>query len=204
MSRRKQPKLPSPATSLEHRILLVRGQRVMLDADLAELYGVEVRQLKQSVRRNIARFPDDFMFELTREEYASLRSQFVILEQRGEVSRSRIATLKRGEHSKYLPFAFTENGVAMLSSVLRSQQAIQVNVEIMRTFTRLRQMAGAVKELAGRIDALERKYDERFAVIFEAIRRLMEPPPDKPKGKIGFRSGKERRPGAKRKPTTPA
>jgi phage regulator Rha-like protein len=160
-----------PAKRIETAILLIRGQKVMLDRDLAELYGVETRVLKQSVRRNIKRFPPDFMFELTRQENQSLRSQNV--------------TLKRGQHSKYLPFAFTEQGVAMLSSVLNSQRAIDVNIEIMRAFVRLRQMLSAHKDLERKLAALEKKYDDQFKIVFEAIAELMAPP-EKPRRKIGF------------------
>ena len=130
----------------------------MLDQDLAELYGVKTKALKQAVRRNIKRFPPDFMFELTKEENQILRSQNV--------------TLKRGQHSKHLPFAFTEQGVAMLSSVLNSERAIQVNILIMRAFTRLRQMLSTHEELKGKIEAMERKYDEQFRVVFDAIKQL--------------------------------
>jgi len=126
---------------------------------------------KQAVRRNIKRFPDDFMFELTVEEYKSLRFHFGISE--------------KGQHSKYLPYAFTEQGVAMLSSVLRSKRAVQVNIEIMRTFVRLRQMLAVHKDLERKLTALEQKYDEQFKVVFDAIRALMTPP-EKPRKKIGF------------------
>ena len=160
-----------PREQIERCILLVRGQRVMLDSDLAALYSVETRVLKQAVRRNIKRFPGDFMFELTKEENRPLRSQNV--------------TLKRGQHSKYLPFAFTEQGVAMLSGVLRSPRAVQVNIQIMRTFVDLRQILSTHKELQRQLDALERKYDKQFRVVFEAIRQLMEAPRTK-RRRIGF------------------
>ncbi|MFC1825310.1 ORF6N domain-containing protein [Thermodesulfobacteriota bacterium] len=150
---------------------MIRGHKVMLDTDLAELYGVETRVLKQAVRRNKKRFPDDFLFELTKEENQSLRSQNVILE--------------RGKHSKYLPFAFTEQGVAMLSSVLNSEKAIGVNIEIMRAFVNLRQMLTAHKDLERKLESLEKKYDKQFKVVFDAIRALMEET-EKPKRKIGF------------------
>ncbi len=152
----------------------LRGQRVMLDSDLAALYGVLPKVLNQAVKRNIRRFPSDFMFRLVADEYGALRSQN--------------ATLKRGrgQYRKYLPYAFTEQGVAMLSSVLRSERAIQVNIEIMRTFVRLRRMAISHADLAGRLDALESKYDAQFKVVFDAIRQLMEPPPRPPTPRIGF------------------
>ena len=160
-----------PDERIEKTILLIRGQRVMLDRTLAELYGVETKQLKRAVRRNIHRFPSDFMFELTKEEYDSIRYQF--------------GTLKRGEHSKYLPLAFTEQGVAMLSSVLNSRRAIEVNTLIMRAFVRLRGMISSHKELLLKLEEMEKKYDEQFRVVFEAIHQLMTPP-DRPRKKIGF------------------
>jgi phage regulator Rha-like protein len=163
-----------PIEHIEKSIYLIRGQKVMLDRDLAELYGVETRVLKQAVRRNKKRFPDDFMFELTKEENQSLRSQNVIL--------------KRGKHSKYLPFAFTEQGVAMLSTVLNSERAIEVNIEIMRVFVRLREMLGAHRELAAKMKELETRiqnHDEQIQAIFEAIRQLMNPP-GQPRKPIGF------------------
>ena len=161
---------------IEQAILLIRGQKVMLDRDLALLYDVEVKQLKRQVRRNIERFPPDFMFELSREEERALRCHF--------------GTLTRGAHSKYLPYAFTEQGVAMLSSVLNSPRAVQVNIEIMRAFVRLRRILTAHKDLARRLDDLERGYDAKFRVVFDAIRGLMAPPGPKPKKVIGFRVGK--------------
>lgn len=160
-----------PAERIEKRILLLRGYKVILDSDLADLYEVEVKQLKRQVRRNIDRFPADFMFELSKQEYESLRRHF--------------GTLKRGEHSKYLPYAFTEQGIAMLSSVLRSKRAVHVNIEIMRAFVRLREMMASHKDLARKLEALEKKYDAQFKVVFEAIRQLMTPSEPK-KRKIGF------------------
>lgn len=147
----------------------------MLDNDLAELYGVETKVLKQQVNRNIERFPEDFMFELTWEETKSLRSQIVTLN----------TTSKRGRHIKYLPYAFTEQGVAMLSSVLRSKRAIQVNIHIMRTFTKLRTLLSTHKDLQRKIEEMEKKYDQQFRVVFDAIRALITPPAPKRK-KIGF------------------
>lgn len=144
----------------------------MLDAHLAELYGVETKVLKRAVRRNRDRFPEDFMFQLTKDEYITLRSQF--------------GTLRWG--SKYLPFAFTEQGVAMLSGVLHSDRAVRVNIEIMRAFVRLRRILASHKDLAHKLEELEKKYDSQFRIVFEAIRQLMEPP-QKPKRKIGFRVG---------------
>ena len=152
----------------------------MLDADLARLYGVEVRVLNQAVRRNSDRFPPDFMFQLTWEETAALRSQIVILEK-------AVAKIPgQGTHAKYRPYAFTEQGVAMLSSVLKSKRAVQANVEIMRAFVRLRNMIGHNRELARRLDVLESKYDRQFKVVFDAIRQLMAPQEPPPKRRIGF------------------
>jgi len=163
---------------IERAVLRIRTQNVMLDSDLAALYGVDVRVLNQAVARNADRFPSDFMLQLTAEEAESLRSQFVILKD------------GRGRHRKYLPKAFTEQGVAMLSSVLRSPRAVRVNIEIMRAFVQLRRMLGANEELASKLDALEQKYDSQFRAVFQAIRELMTPsrPPQRT---IGFRSGVE-------------
>ena len=151
-----------PAERIEHRILLVRGEKVMLDSDLAALYGVPTKVLNQAVRRNRDRFPEDFMFSLTWEEGRRLL-------------RSQTVTLKRGQHLKYLPSAFTEHGVAMLSSVLRSARAVQVNIAVVRAFVRLREMLASHKELAQRPEDLERKYDAKFLDVFEALRRLEAP-----------------------------
>ena len=145
----------------------------MLDTDLAKLYGVETRVLVQAVKRNIGRFPEDFMFQLSEGELTLLRSQSVM------------SNTGRGGR-RYLPYAFTEQGVAMLSSVLRSKQAILVNIEIMRAFVRLRAMVFSYKELARKVDALEKKYDAQFKVVFDAIRKLMEPV-ERPTSPIGFR-----------------
>ncbi len=176
-----------PAERIERAILLVRGHKVMLDRDLASLYGVETKTLNQAVRRNSDRFPEDFMFQLTWEEAEFLRSQSVSLkpEEDGS-SRSQSVTLKRGQNPKYRPYAFTEQGVAMLSSVLRSPRAVAVNVEIMRAFVRLRQMLASHVDLARKLDALEKKYDAQFSIVFDAIRRLMAPPERKPGRRIGF------------------
>jgi phage regulator Rha-like protein len=147
----------------------------MLDTDLAELYGVPAKVLNQAVRRNATRFPADFMFQLTGEEATALRSQFVTLK------------TGRGQHRKYRPYAFTEQGVAMLSSVLHSERAIQVNIAIMRAFVQLREMIGSNKGLARRLNELEKKYDSQFRVVFEAIRELMAEPESKVK-RIGFKT----------------
>ena len=161
-----------PVDRIEKIILLLRRQKVMLDADLAGLYGVETKVLVQAVKRNLERFPEDFMFQLSREEYDNLRSQSVTSSDWGG--------------RRYPPYAFTEQGVAMLSSVLRSRRAVQVNIEIMRAFIRLRQMLASHAELARKLDALEKKYDAQFKDVFEAIRQLMAPPEPKRRA-IGFR-----------------
>jgi hypothetical protein len=160
-----------PLEVIEQRILLIRGQKVMLSTDLAELYQVEARVLVQAVKRNIARFPQDFMFQLTEEEFSNLKSQIVI---------SSWGGLRRAR-----PYAFTEQGVAMLSSVLNSERAIKVNVEIMRAFVRLRRMLASHADLARKLEALEKKYDAQFKVVFDAIRQLMTPPETK-RRHIGF------------------
>lgn len=165
-----------PVNRIEKAILLLHGQKVMLDADLAELYGVETRVLVQAVKRNLERFPEDFMFQLNEEEFVDLRSQIVTSSDWGG--------------RRYRPYAFTEQGVAMLSSVLHSRRAIQVNIEIMRAFIRLRQILASHVELARKLDALEKKYDAQFKQVFEAIRQLMAPPEPK-RRPIGFRKGDE-------------
>lgn len=159
-----------PVERIARAILLIRGHKVMLDQDLAYLYGVATKVLNQAVRRNKSRFPEDFMLQLTREEALSLRSQIVTLESR---------------QIRYLPYAFTEQGVAMLSSVLRSERAVRVNIEIMRAFVQLRQMLSSHADLARKLAALEKKYDAQFKVVFDAIRELMTPP-EPPKRRIGF------------------
>jgi len=159
-----------PIEHIAGSILMLRGQKVMLDTHLAGLYEVETRVLVQAVKRNLARFPGDFMFQLTNQEAASIRSQFVIASRR---------------NVRHAPYAFTEQGIAMLSSVLRSGRAIQVNVEIMRAFVHLRRILASDAELSRKLAALEKKYDKQFKVVFDAIRRLMSPPEPK-KRSIGF------------------
>jgi hypothetical protein len=161
-----------PVALIESKIYLIRGQKVMLSPHLAELYQVEVRVLIQAVKRNVERFPTDFMFQLTDREYANLKSQIVISSWGG----SRRAN----------PYAFTEQGVAMLSSIIRSKRAIRVNIEIMRAFVKLRRLLASHSLLARKIDSLEKKYDKQFSVVFEDIRQLMDLRPQKPKRKIGF------------------
>ena len=158
-----------PIESIVRKIIFLRSEKVLLDRDIAELYGVETRVLNQAVRRNIERFPEDFMFALTREEIRNI-SQIVICSQI--------------KHARNV-HVFTEQGVAMLSSVLKSPRAIQVNIEIMRAFVRLRQMLAAHKDLKRKLAALEKKYDEQFKIVFEAIHELMTPPEKSRKG-IGF------------------
>jgi DNA-binding sugar fermentation-stimulating protein len=172
---------------INRAILILRGHRVLLDSDLAALYGVEAKALNQAVRRNPERFPADFMFKLTREEARGLRSQSVTLDPEpiGSLRHFPDGRSRRGQHIKHLPYAFTEQGVAMLSSVLRSPRAVQVNIEIMRAFVRLRQLLQSNTELAAKLDALEQKYDSQFSIVFEAIRELMTPP-DVPTNPIGF------------------
>ena len=175
-----------PVESIVDKIILLRGEKVLIDRDLAELYDVETKQLKRAVRRNINRFPEDFMFQLTKEEYRSLRSQF--------------GTLKKGAHSKYPPMAFTEQGVAMLSSVLNSDRAIEVNIAIMRAFVQLRKTLDSHVEFAQKLADLEKRFeshDEQILAIFEAIRQLMAPP-DKKVKKIGFTVKEKQKTYAKR------
>lgn len=169
-----------PAESVERSILLIRTRKVILDRTLAKLYGVSTKVLNQAVRRNPERFPEDFMFQLTKDEAKVLDQTH---------SRSQIVTLKRGhgKHIKYRPYAFTEHGILMLSSVLRSERAVQVNIEIMRAFVRLRGILASNAELNHRLDALEDKYDKRFKVVFDAIRHLTAPAASKRKP-IGFRA----------------
>ncbi len=160
-----------PQDIIEQKIFLIRGQKVMLDRDLAVLYEVETKILNKAVRRNIERFPSDFMFQLTKDEFDNLKFQF--------------GTSSWGGTRK-LPIVFTENGVAMLSTVLNSKRAIQVNIQIMRTFTKIRKMLASNAQLARKLKAFEKKYDEQFAVVFEAIYKLMASPEKKQK-RIGFR-----------------
>ena len=175
-----------PVDRIERLILLIRGQRVMLDRDLAALYGVPTKALNQAVKRNKGRFPEDFMFQLNHEEAKGLGTD--LMDAR---LRSQNVTLKRGRHMKYLPYAFNEHGILMLSSVLHSDRAIQVNIAIMRAFVRLRRILASHVELARKLDALEKKYDSQFNVVFEAIRQLMAPREPREK-KIGFQLKEKR------------
>jgi hypothetical protein len=168
-----------PIKVIEQKILLVRGQKVMLDSDLAELYGVATKILNKAVTRNAIRFPDDFMFRLTAEEARALRFQ-------SGTSNGGTPNASSGRGGRrYLPYAFTEQGVAMLSGVLNSERAVHVNIEIMRAFVRIRQLVLANAELSSKLEMLERKYDAQFKVVFDAIRELMAPPA-RAKRPIGF------------------
>jgi hypothetical protein len=160
-----------PGERIIQTILLIRGHKVILDEDLAELYGVETRTLNQAVKRNEKRFPEDFMFQLSNEEFEILKSQSVTSSWGGR---------------RYPPYAFTEQGVAMLSSVLHSDRAVQVNIAIMRTFVQLRQMLSSHSELSQKLEELEKKYDSQFKIVFEAIRELMKPEEPEKKRPIGF------------------
>ncbi len=195
-----------PAARIERRILLLRGQKVLLDFQLAELYEVETKALNQAVKRNIERFPGDFMFQLTAEETEQILRSQIVTSSDGKWSqavtgpgakaskttkthptmRSQSVTASEKRNIRFLPFAFTEQGVAMLSSVLRSSRAVQVNIAIMRTFVQLRQMLASSAELAGRLAALEAKYDEQFKVVFDAISELMAAPAPLAAGEMGF------------------
>ncbi|HAF94467.1 MAG: DNA-binding protein [Elusimicrobia bacterium GWC2_51_8] len=168
-----------PVEIIESKILLLRGRKVMLDRDLAALYGVATKALNQAVKRKARRFPEDFMFRLTKAEMRNWKSQFV-------TSNSRV---KMG--LRKAPCAFTQNGISMLSSVLNSERAVNVNIQIMRTFTRLMEIISAHKDLARRLDKLESKYDTQFKIVFDVIRELMAVP-EKPKKRIGF-TAKEKR-----------
>lgn len=159
-----------PIEVIEKKILLINGQKVMLDSDLAMLYGVETKMLVRAVKRNLERFPDDFMVQLTKKEFDNLKYHF--------------GTSRWGGR-RFLPYAFTENGVAMLSSILNSPRAIQVNIQIMRTFTKLREMIASHKDLTKKLNELEKKYDGQFQIVFEAIRQLIEVE-ESPKRKIGY------------------
>lgn len=162
-----------PLEHIQQKILLVRGRKVLLDRDIAALYGVKTEVLNQAVKRNSARFPSDFLFQLTKTELEALSSHFGTSENNYGGQR-------------YLPLAFTEQGVAMLSGVLRSKRAIMVNIQIMRTFTQLRELIASHQDLALRLDALESRYDKQFSMVFEAIRELIQPP-EEPREEIGFK-----------------
>ena len=170
MTKKEGVEVTVPIEKITDKIYLLRGHNVMLDRDLAELYNVETKALKQAVRRNLRRFPSDFMFELNKEEFQNLRSQFVTSSWGG---------------ARYVPMAFTEQGVAMISSVLNSERAILVNIEIMRAFTQLRNMLATHGDLKRKIEAMEKKYDDQFRIVFEAITQLIEED-EGPEKKIGY------------------
>lgn len=199
-----------PAERIERRVLLVRGQKVLLDFQLAELYEVETKALNQAVKRNLERFPEDFMFQLSEEEAEQiLRSQIVtsgggnwsqtVMSSEASASKSAkpppamwsqtVTTSAKFRRASHLPFAFTEQGVAMLSSVLRSPRAVQVNIAIMRTFVQLRQLLSSHADLAKKLASLESKYDQQFKAVFDAIRELMKPPTASQKREMGFHTG---------------
>jgi hypothetical protein len=180
--------MPVPRTeNIAPLVHSVRGERVLFDADLAILYGVSTRALNQSVKRNRSRFPVDFMFQLTDKEWAAMRSQIVIASS-SPAGASQVVTSSR-RNVGAAPYAFTEQGVAMLSSVLRSPRAVEVNIAIMRTFVQLRRLMDSNRQLARKIEALEKKYDEQFAIVFDAIKRLIAEDNARkalPKRRIGF------------------
>jgi phage regulator Rha-like protein len=163
-----------PIARIERKILIIRNEKIMLDSDLAELYDLETKQLVRAMKRNIDRFPDDFMFQLTYEEF--------------EILRNQVGTSSQWGGRRYPPYAFTEHGVAMLSSILNSSRAIKVNIEIMRIFSRLRRLLATHTELERKIAGLEKKYDAQFKMVFDAIRELMIPPEPKEKDTIGYLS----------------
>lgn len=161
-----------PEEFIQNKIFIIRSKKVMIDSDLAMLYGVETKNLNKAVKRNIERFPEDFMFQLNKKEANSLRFQF--------------GTSKTGSGGRrYLPYVFTQEGVAMLSSILNSERAIHVNIQIMRAFVKLRELMASHKDLRNKIEQMEKKYDRQCQIVFNAIKRLLEPP-QKPKRPIGF------------------
>jgi hypothetical protein len=167
-------KITIPDEVIINKIYVIRDQKVMLDKDLAEIYNVETKRLKQQVRRNIDRFPDSFMFELTAEEHSSLRSQ--------------IATLKRGRHSKYPPFVFTEHGILMLSSVLNSELAVKMSVQIIETFVQLRKLANNYDDIMHKINEMESRNNEQFSEIYEVLQRLFSKPEEQARKEIGYKA----------------
>ncbi len=166
-------KVSIPNEIILNKIYFIRGQKVMLDKDLAKIYNVENKQLKRQVRRNIDRFPTSFMFELTQNEIISLRNQF--------------GTLKKGQHSKYPPFAFTEHGILMLSSVLNSEKAIKMSVQIIETFVQLRKITTNYDEIIAKIEQLESQNNEQFVEIYQVLQNLLSKPEEEPRTKIGYK-----------------
>lgn len=170
-------KITIPDEVIINKIYVIRGQKVMLDRDLAEIYGVETKQLKRQVRRNIERFPLSFMFELTKEENEELRSQ--------------IGTLKQGAHFKYPPFVFTEHGILMLSSVLNSELAVKMSVQIIETFVQLRKLANNYDEIMSKINQMESRNNDQFSEIYEVLQRLLSKPEEKPRKEVGYNASKK-------------
>ena len=167
-------KITIPDEVIINKIYVIRDQKVMLDRDLAEIYNVQTKRLKEQVRRNIERFPASFMFELTAEEHSSLRSQ--------------IATLKRGRHSKYPPFVFTEHGILMLSSVLNSELAVKMSVQIIETFVQLRKLANNYDDIMHKINEMESRNNEQFSEIYEVLKRLLSKPEEQVRKAIGYKT----------------
>jgi hypothetical protein len=194
-----------PLEAITHRITVLRGQKVLLDSDLATLYGVETKRFNEAVKRNLARFPADFMFQLSADEFAALRSQFATLNEAGQPGG-------RGRHRKYLPYAFTEHGAIMAASVLNSPRAIEVSMYVVRAFVRLRELAATHQDLAKRLDALEEKTEllamqhdtfsrntrAQLKQVFDALRELMTPP-EPPKRPIGFVTPEEKKPAGRKR-----
>jgi hypothetical protein len=182
---KQKPRLPLkivPIEFIEQRIFVIRGQKVILDADLAQLYGVTTKRLNEQVKRNHDRFPKDFMFRLSLEE--------------GQChlpSRSQFATLKRGQNMKYVPYAFTEHGTVMVANVLNSHVAVHASIQVVRAFIRLREIMTTHKDLVQKLKQMEKKYDQKFKVVFDAIRELMVSPISSPKRQIGFIQIKDRK-----------
>lgn len=179
--------IPKPE-NLASLVFAIRGEKILLDADLADLYGVATKVLNQAVKRNLDRFPADFMFQLTPEEWERMRSQIVTSYPEGSPMKSQTVTASRRKLTA-VPYAFTEQGVAMLSSVLRSQRAVEVNIAIMRTFVQLRRLMDSNRDLGRRIEAMEKRYDEQFSQVFDAIKQLIaddQAKKSKPSRRIGF------------------
>jgi hypothetical protein len=169
------PKKIVPIESIEQRIFVIRGEKAILDTDLAQLYGVTTKRLNEQVKRNRDRFPEDFMFQLSLEEGKSILAL-----------RSQIATLKPGQHLKHAPYAFTEHGAVMVANVLNSPVAVHASIQVVRAFIKLREIAATHKDLAQKLEQMEKKYDQQFKVVFDAIRELMAPPLPASRRQIGF------------------
>ncbi|MGA8863424.1 MAG: ORF6N domain-containing protein [Gallionella sp.] len=188
-----EKKIIASVEQIESRIFVIRGQKVMLDADLAELYGVDTKVLNQAVKRNLDRFPDDFMFQLSTEEFANLKSKIGISSLRSQIVTSNIPSGRGGR--RHLPYVFTEHGALMLGNVLKSERAVEVSLMVVRAFVRLRELASTHKELSQKLNQLERKvgaHDRAIAELINAIRQLMTPLDPKKKRPIGFAPWKEK------------